>query len=375
MTTLARLFLTAAAFLVCLANAAIAGNQVPHDRIDLLRRGININRWFSDPGAHPADFYANYVSPGVLSQIKSAGFTYVRVVLAPSALQLPDGRLNANVVNALVERISAIESARLGVTISPERQTWDLPNNPHDRQSLMQFWDQLAPLLAALDQNRTLVETLNEPNFPDGKDWDDLQLRLVKIIRSHLPNMTILATGNRWDNVADLPKVRFLPDDNVVYAFHFYDPTFLTSTQVKDLPAQDAPLLSALIFPVNDPAACVKTGSLAQTVKTRGQLDWYCKSDWTVAKVRANIHATAEWARQHGVVVANEEFGILDNRPKATRLAYLRAVREACEAEGMGWGLWGYNDGFGFSVDLRKPGPYVLDPAILQALGLQSKQR
>ncbi len=375
MATCPRFFLITTTILACFMSAAIAGNQVPHDRIDLLRRGVNINRWFSDPGAHPPAFYANYVSPAVLNQIKSAGFTYVRVVLAPSALQQPDGKLNADVANALVGRMSAIERAGLGVTISPERQAWNLPGNPHDRELLTQFWDQLAPLLARLDQNRTLVETLNEPNFPDGKDWDDLQLRLVKIIRSHLPNITILATGNHWDDVADLPKLQLLPDQNVVYVFHFYDPTFLTSTQLKDVPAHDAPLLFALVFPVNDPAACAKTGSLAQTAKTRGQLDWYCKSNWTAAKVRANIHTTAEWARQHGVIVANEEFGILDNRPQATRLGYLRAVREACEAEGIGWGLWGYNDGFGFSIDLGKPGPYTLDPAILQALGLQSAGR
>ena len=370
MQTFTRHLLTIVTVLVCQVGAANADDQVPRDRIGILHRGISINRWFSDPGAHPDAFYASYVSPNVLSQIKSAGFSYIRVVLSPFALQQPNGKLNPDVAKALIGRMAAIESAGLGVTISPERQTWDLPNNPHDRELLTQFWDQLAPLLAPLDQNRTFVETLNEPNFPDGKAWDDLQLHLLKIIRFHLPKITILATGNHWDDVTDLPKVRLLPDSNVVYVFHFYDPTFLTSTQPKDLPAQDAPLLSALVFPVADPTTCAKTGSLAQTTKTRGQLDWYCKSGWTIAKVRANIHAAAAWAHQNGVIVANEEFGILDNRPKATRLAYLRAVREACEAEGMGWGLWGYNDRFGFSIDLAKPGPYTFDPAILQALGL-----
>ena len=375
MKTLSRLFLATIAVLAVFADVAEANNQVSLNRIETLRRGININRWFSDPGAHSVDFYASYVSPNVLNQIKSAGFTYIRVVLSPSALQQPNGGLNINVAKALVARMAAIESMGLGVTISPERQTWDLPNNPHDRELLTQFWDQLAPLLAPLNQNLTFIETLNEPNFPNGSDWDDLQLHLLQIIRSHLPSMTILATGNRWDNVVDLPKVRLLPDKNVVYIFHFYDPTFLTSTQVKDLPAQDTPVLSALVFPANDPAACAATSRLAQTSKTQGQVKWYCQSGWTAAKIRSNIHAAAEWARHNGVIVANEEFGILDNRPKASRLAYIRAVREACEAEGIGWGLWGYNDGFGFSVDLGKPGPYTLDLSILQALGLKSVNR
>ncbi len=181
--------------LAFLMSAAEANNQVPPNRIETLRRGININRWFSDQIARPADFYKAYVSPDVFRQIKSAGFTYVRVPLSPFALQQPNGGLNINVAKALIERMAIIESTGLGVSISPERQKWDLPNNPHDRELLAQFWDQLAPLLAPLDQNLTFVETLNEPNFPNGNDWDALQLRLLQIIRSHLPNLTILASG------------------------------------------------------------------------------------------------------------------------------------------------------------------------------------
>ena len=370
MKTVARLFLTAMAFQISFTNSVNANGQPPPNRVETLRRGANINRWFSDPGAHPISFYASYVSLQVLKQIKSAGFTYVRVPLSPSALQQPDGELDVDVAKALVVQMAAIQNAGLGVSISPERQKWDLSNNPRDRASLAKFWDQLAPLLAPLNPNLTFVETLNEPNFPNGSDWDALQLRLLRIIRSHLPNVTILATGNHWDDVTTLPKTKLLPDRNIVYVFHFYDPTFLTSTQVKDLPAEDAPVLSALIFPVNDPSGCTSVSQTAKTAKTEGQVKWYCQSGWTAAKVAADIHAAAAWAHQNGVVVANEEFGILDNRPKATRLAYLLAVRKACEAEGMGWGLWAYNDGFGLGATLGKSGPATLDPSLLMALGL-----
>jgi endoglucanase len=367
------LFLAVAMLLPFFTGSAKADNQVSVRRVQTLRRGININRWFSDPVARPASFYSHYVSLDVVRQIKAAGFTYIRVVLSPAALQQPDGKLDVDVAHALVEQMGVIEGMGLGVTISPERQKWDLANNAHDRELLVQFWNQLAPLLAPLDPNLTFVETLNEPNFPNGSDWDNLQLQLLQIIRSHLPNVTILATGNRWDNVVDLPKTRLLSDKNVVYVFHFYDPTFLTSTEVKDVPAQDAPALSALVFPVDDPAACAKTANQAQTVNTQNQVKWYCKSGWTAAKIKASIHATAQWARENQIVVANEEFGILDNRPAATRVAYLSAVREACEGESIGWGLWSYNDGFGFNINLDKPGPHTLDPAIARALGLNLK--
>jgi aryl-phospho-beta-D-glucosidase BglC (GH1 family) len=363
-------YFVAVVLVVTLLLTNLAAAQVPPSRHAVLARGININKWFTDPYVKPLDYYAHYVSPALLNQIKSAGFTYIRIPLSPFALQQPDGSLNVNVAKALVQQIASIQSMGLGVSISPERQKWQLQDNAHDRELVAQFWDQLAPLLASLNPDLTFPEILNEPNFPNGSDWDTLQFHLFQIIRGHLPNITILATGNHWDDVTNLPKVKLLPDRNIIYMFHFYDPGFLTSTEAKDVPAQDLPAMSALIFPVDDPAFCTDTSRLAQTPNTQGQIKWYCKSGWTVAKIRASIHAVAEWARQNGVVAADEEFGILDNRSRQTRLAYLRAVREACEAEGMGWGLWAYNDGFGFSISLEKPGLQPLDPDILQALGL-----
>ena len=125
------------------------------------------------------------------------------------------------------------------------------------------------------------------------------------------------------------------------------------------------------MFPVNDPASCASVSQKAQTTETQGQVKWYCKSGWTVAKVKSQIHAIAVWAKDKGVSAAAGEFGILSDRPAPTRVAYLRAIREACEADGMGWSLWGYDDGFGFGIPLDKAAG-TLDPAILNALGLRA---
>lgn len=364
--------LLSAALIVCLLCTATANAapQAPSSRAATLARGINMTRWFSAPYVQSMDHYAHYVSPDVLKQIKSAGFTYVRILVAPLAMQQADGKINANVAKALVEQMAAIQHAGLGVAIVPDRKKWQLDKSPQDQELLKQFWDQLAPMLASLDPNLTFPEILSEPNFPNDSDWDALQLPVYKIIRGHLPNVTLIATGNHWSDVAHLPNVRLLPDKNVVYTFHFYEPNFLTSTSQRDVPAQDLRVFSSLVFPVGDPAACASVSQLAQTAQTQGQAKWYCKSAWTAAKIRAEIHGVGEWARRNGVAAANGEFGILNDRPTPTRLAYIRAVREACEAEGLGWDLWGYDDGFGFGIPLDKAGPQPFDPAILGALGL-----
>jgi len=86
--------------------------------------------------------------------------------------------------------------------------------------------------------------------------------------------------------------------------------------------------------------------------------------------VRERIAEGSAWGARHGVAVIAGEFGARDRLNKPARLAWLRAVREACEAERIGWALWGYDDSFGLSVP-RPPGEKPsLNPDVLRALGL-----
>ena len=50
------------------------------------------------------------------------------------------------------------------------------------------------------------------------------------------------------------------------------------------------------------------------------------------------------WSRRHHVALLAGEFGASQQLNAAARLAWLTAVREACEREGIGWALWGYDD-------------------------------
>ena len=364
-----RLALGVLGLLAILTAAAPTRADVPANRRAVLAHGINMTRWFSAPYVQSPAHYSGYLTPAVLSQLKSAGFSYMRIVLAPEALQGNDGSLNQAVTRSLIEEVAAVEYTGLGVALVPMRHKWRLESNPADQELLIKFWQQLAPMLANLSRDLTFPEIVNEPTFPDSGGWDELQLKVYRVIRAQLPNATIIATGNHWSDVANLPKVRLLPDKNIVYTFHYYEPTFLTSTNSKDVPPEDVRMLGALVFPVNDQGRCATAGQMAQTTDTQGKLKWYCKSAWTVAKVKSQIHAVAEWAKANGVVAADGEFGILNDRPVQTRLAYMRAVREACEADHLGWSLWGYDDGFGFGIQPDKGGG-TLDPEILNALGL-----
>ena len=52
----------------------------------------------------------------------------------------------------------------------------------------------------------------------------------------------------------------------------------------------------------------------------------------------------------------------------AARLAWLRLVRETCEANGILWALWGYDDVMGFDLPRPPENRPQLDRSVLAAL-------
>jgi endoglucanase len=48
---------------------------------------------------------------------------------------------------------------------------------------------------------------------------------------------------------------------------------------------------------------------------------------------------------------------------------WIRDVRTAFEADGIGWAMWDYRGGFGVSVEGRRAGLRMVDEKVVEALG------
>ena len=55
-----------------------------------------------------------------------------------------------------------------------------------------------------------------------------------------------------------------------------------------------------------------------------------------------------------------------------SRTNWIRDVRTALEADGIGWAMWDYHNGFGVAVKDAN-GKSVVDPQTVEALGLKGK--
>jgi endoglucanase len=86
-----------------------------------------------------------------------------------------------------------------------------------------------------------------------------------------------------------------------------------------------------------------------------------------VAHIDADFRRLAAWASANRCPVMLNEFGVLNFCVDATsRANWVRAVRRAAEANGVGWSYWEADQGFGFIADRRSTAG--IDPSMLEAL-------
>ncbi len=357
----------ALALLLPLLIASAAHAAPGADRIASLRRGVNFTNWFRFPADPSAVALAAYIGDPALADLKAAGFTFVRLAVDPAVLSRPDGMADPGRVALLTSAVARIEKAGLAIVVELHPANWRLETSAADRARLLTFWRALAPALGGFDPRLTFPEVLNEPVFTaDPAAWEALQRTAVAVIRTALPASTIIVSGNDWGSIDGLSRLHTLADQNVVYSFHYYEPTLLTTLGEFQAGLDPSPL-AKLPFPVGDPASCE---AIPANAATHAAIEYYCQGNWDAGRLYDRIALAAEWGRSHGVPVIAGEFGARSQLNPPARLAWLRTVRQACESNRIGWALWGYDDSFGLDVR-RPPGNRPkLNTAVLEALGL-----
>lgn len=356
-----RYFLSAVLALLFFVSNAEA--TPPAERVAVLQRGVNLTNWFRYPARQDAASIRAYMSDVAMADLHKAGFTFVRLAVQPEFLLGATAERTA----LLGEAISRLQRQGLGVVVELHPTTWHLETSAADRDRLASTWRAVAPVLAKLDPKLTFPEIVNEPVFSgDIAGWEALQRQVLGVIRPALPSFTIVLTGNDWSSVNGLVGLHPVSDGNVVYTFHFYEPSVLTTLAEFD-PSLDKKALATLPFPVVEP--CVRVSVTGQTAAV---MRYYCSQHWDAAMLSARIALAADWSRRNGVVVLAGEFGATSELNTPARLAWIEDVRRALESQHIGWALWGYDDRMGFGVPRPPSARPTLNPALLNALGLHS---
>ena len=363
--------------LPALAQDRPADVQTAFARVQHLKRGINASEWFAQSaGDYSAARTNRYTDAQDIALIARLGFDNVRLSIDAAPLeQNPRGQdgLNAEFVARLDRAVDAMLANGLAVQIDlhPE-ESYKLQlrssNDAVDRLAML--WRRLAAHYATRDPERVFFEILNEPEVNDAYRWAGIQARLAAAIRSVAPKHTIIATGPNYSDIVDLLTQYPLSDGNVIYTFHFYDPhTFTHQGAGWGLPWWS--YTHGIPYPATEDSMREILEQVPDAAN-RFELENYWLDQWNAHRIRLSIDQAAAWGQQHHVPLLCNEFGVYREYSDAgSRMDWIRDVRTALEADGIGWTMWDYRGGFG--VVWKEDGqPAKVDAAVVDALGLKN---
>ncbi len=350
-------------------------STVPAARLAHLRRGINTTGWFAqvyDKRGYTREHFQSWTTAEDIGLIQAMGFDHVRLSVDPEPMMAshrPE-EIPAEYLGYLDAAVKMILDRGLAVVIDlhPDSEfKTRLTKDDSFVQEFADFWRVLARHYSTWDAERVFFEILNEPEMSDRYRWYGVQVKLAAAIREGAPQHSMIAAGARWSDDDDLVFIEPLRDPNVIYNFHFYEPHIFTH-QGATWSSYFWHWVKGLHYP-SSPESAAKVAAGVPDAVDRLAVIRYGEDHWDAARIDAEITQVAEWARQRGVPVVCNEFGVYrDYVDPQDREAWIHDVRTALEQHGMGWAMWDYSGNFG--VVTRKDERNVPDEITLRALGM-----
>ena len=367
----------AALSLAQVKSATQSLSAVPAARLAHIRHGINLSEWFAqvyDPKGYTKDHFESWTTAPDIALIKSAGFDHVRLSVNPQPIMDAARSRNgsAEYFGYLDAAVKMILDAGLAIEIDmhPDSNFKErLAKEDEFVEHFADLWSTVAQRYASRDPDRVFFEILNEPEMRDAYRWYGVEAKLAAAIRRAAPANTIIATGANWDNDDDLLFLEPLPDPNVVYVFHFYEPHLFTH-QGATWGEYYWHWLKGLHYP-SSPENAAQVAALVPEARERLQVIRYGQDHWDASRIDAEINQAAEWARQRGVPVICNEFGVYRAfADPQDRAAWVQDVRTSLERHNIGWAMWDYSGSFG--VVTNRETKAKLDEVTVRALGLKT---
>jgi endoglucanase len=343
-------------------------------RAQHLRHGINASEWFAQsPGDYSAARTNSYTDDADIALMAQLGFDNVRLSIDAAPLtRALFGRDNTGFLGRLDNSVDQMLAKGMAVQIDihPESDYKKSVSSTSDGvDRFVMLWRKLAAHYSDRNPDLIFYEIMNEPEDRDPYHWAGVQARAAEAIRDAAPQNTIIATGPNYSSIADLLTQHPLPDGNVIYNFHFYEPHEFTHQgagwggtwwiYTHDIP-----------YPATEDSM---QQSLAEVpdAANRYALEHYWLDHWDAHRIRLQIDAAAAWGSAHHVPLISNEFGAYrEHTDPTSRMNWIRDVRTALEADGIGWTMWDYRGGFGV-VWKQDRQPAKVDPAVVEALGLK----
>ena len=316
--------------------------------LENVQRGFNLPSWDAEEQVrHPSDV--------ALSNLLQAGIKHIRLPIEPE--KIVDAEHSSKYIVSVLTSLHKFITKGFVVSIDmhPGADVSDLyAANPQQALGyLRSAWKILAPRLEEFSADQITLELLNEPPTKQSVWWAHAE-SLLQTVRELRPDITVIISAADFGRIEPLVASKPFTDNNVIYAFHYYDP-FAFTHQGAPWHPEDDPIrqIKGLPFPasLNDQ----KVQEKLQDFERNGRTDLAAKirdmfaDPWTDRLITDAFQIAADWAEHHDVPLIVNEFGVLKFfAPKESRMHWIKAIINSSAINCIGWTHWDYADGFGF---------------------------
>jgi len=305
------------------------------------KRGINLGNRLEAPNEGA---WGGTILESDFPFIAARGFDHVRIPVRFSghALAAVPYTIDATFLSRVDTVISQALAANLAVILDLHAYEELATNVEGQRERFLSLWTQLA------EHNQNLPETvafelLNEPHSQLDTTWNQLLADAIAVVRPTNPRRLLIADTVFWADPSRLGALTLPDDANIMTSIHLYEPK-LFSFQGQSWMGPEFQT-TGVLFPGPPPTPLVPVQAAQDTTWT---MQWFNDYNTLPAETNPSGPATIDaqltliesYRRSQGRTVYNGEWGPQDGGGEADRARLMVAVRERCEAAGIGWAVW-----------------------------------
>ena len=352
--------------------AAEGLSEVPRSRTDRLATGANVCQWFRFPRSNSAEHFTDYISAAEADYMSQIGLKHVRLCVAPRVIMNP---ASGDVIEERGKQLdSAIERFHRAGLAGRGRY----PQRRPPRRTRSEVARGVRPLLGLA--GRKIVPFRPRLDHPGNRQRTGVRPPRGGVERpqrppgcrhpASAPGHTIITSGPNWGGIDGLKKLKLLPDGNVIYSFHCYDP-FTFTHQGATWAGPAVRPLHDVPYPSSPEAVEPLLAALESSPDSKRMVESYGKERWDKEKLAARFRQGIEWGVRNRVPLYCGEFGVFPAHSKPEdRSRWFRDFGEVLAENRIGWAVWGWDEGFGLNRRMVNGKP-VVDAMVAQSLGLK----
>lgn len=282
------------------------------------------------------------VKPADLQLLKQLGFKTIRLPVAFryfEKLHVPQQQ-----VMARIDKVWAL-CRQYGFKLIIDYHYGDLADSNYisATKNIINTWKIIAKKYLHTDANALFYEIYNEPPPMNPQIWKDAAYNIVNAIRKIDKRRTLIVGASNYNSIYELGRFVRLPDENIIYTFHFYEPFLFTHQGAEWVGDQMA--TTGVPFPYNVekfPAMNIKAkGTPGEANYNKYHLDG------NEGSIKDKLQIVKNWANKYNVPIICGEYGSYNKyADEQSRCNYVNAVRKSLKLLNIPGILWDYNTTF-----------------------------